>query len=46
MGFDEDKDKACVDTTSKVFGFENLFLGGCGNIPTAFASNREYTTYF
>ncbi|CDO68225.1 Pyranose oxidase [Trametes cinnabarina] len=41
MGFDEKKDKACVDTDSRVFGVQNLFLGGCGNIGTAYASNRH-----
>ncbi|EJD34918.1 pyranose 2 oxidase [Auricularia subglabra TFB-10046 SS5] len=43
MGFDQKKDKACVDTDSRVFGTENLFLGGCGNIGTAYASNPTLT---
>ncbi|KAI8970762.1 pyranose 2-oxidase [Trametes punicea] len=43
MGFDEKEDKCCVDTSSRVFGVQNLFLGGCGNIGTAFASNPTLT---
>ncbi|KAL7278376.1 hypothetical protein ACG7TL_008356 [Trametes sanguinea] len=43
MGFDEKADKACVDTNSRVFGVKNLFLGGCGNIGTAYASNPTLT---
>ncbi|KAJ2971231.1 hypothetical protein NUW54_g12548 [Trametes sanguinea] len=43
MGFDEKADKACVDTDSRVFGVKNLFLGGCGNIGTAYASNPTLT---
>lgn len=42
MGFDEQEDKCCVNTDSRVFGFKNLFLGGCGNIPTAYGANREF----
>lgn len=42
MGFDEKEDKCCVNTDSRVFGFKNLFLGGCGNIPTAYGANREF----
>ncbi|KAI0631442.1 pyranose oxidase [Trametes polyzona] len=43
MGFDEQADKCCVDTDSRVFGFQNLFVGGCGNIGTAYASNPTLT---
>ncbi|KAL1739940.1 hypothetical protein HDZ31DRAFT_77246, partial [Schizophyllum fasciatum] len=43
MGFDEKEDHCCVDTNSRVFGFSNLFLGGCGNIGSAFASNPTLT---
>jgi hypothetical protein len=41
MGFNEKADASCVDTDSRVWGVQNLFLGGCGNLATAYASNRE-----
>nr|3BLY_A Chain A, Pyranose oxidase [Trametes ochracea] len=43
MGFDEKEDNCCVNTDSRVFGFKNLFLGGCGNIPTAYGANPTLT---
>ncbi|KAJ8469018.1 hypothetical protein ONZ51_g9263 [Trametes cubensis] len=43
MGFDEKRDKCCVDKHSRVFRIDNLFLGGCGNIGTAYASNPTLT---
>lgn len=39
MGFDREMDKTSADMNSKVYGMDNLFLGGCGNIGTAFPSN-------
>ncbi|KAH9850974.1 pyranose 2-oxidase [Lenzites betulinus] len=43
MGFNEEKDKCCVDTDSRVFKVKNLFLGGCGNIGTGYGSNPTLT---